>query len=107
MKFQTLAADPVRRLPKQNQRLANRLVVDPATRLWIRPPPCLGCSQQTLGVLAMNFCDCDQLIEDPALLLASGSRVAISDGRNKLVPRRHADLPHVRHSPASEKEQYR
>jgi hypothetical protein len=101
--LEPLAADPIGSFPKQHQRLADGIVIDPPPRARIGPAARLGSFQETLRVLAVNPGDGDELVKNPALVHASGPRVAIADRRNKFVHRRHAYLPHVRHRPAPER----
>src|SRR5262250_2709585 len=78
-RFETLAADPVRRLPDHNQRIADCLIIKSARGPW--SAPCgLFAAQHPHGVLAMKTGHCDELIQNAGFprrsLLAYRSRTA-------------------------------
>ena len=72
--LEPLAADPIGSFPKQHQRLAYGVVVDPPTRARIRPAAWLGSFQETLRVLAVNPGDGDELAIGARALTGSAYR---------------------------------
>ena len=84
-RFETLAANPVRRLPDHNQRIADCLIIKSARGPW--SAPCgLFAAQHPHGVLAMKTGHCDELIQNagfPRTATTSSSRVAMV---TRLIP---------------------
>src|SRR6516162_273757 len=94
-RFETLAADPVRRLPDHNQRIADCLIIKSA-----RGPgsaPCgLFAAQRPHGVLAMKTGHCDELIQNAAFPPTLAISVSLSYRYHQFISRRHGDPPHPR-----------
>ena len=70
-RLQPFAADPVNSFPEHDQRLTNRLVVDPSA-LFCRQlglSVVAGLPQQPDAMLAMVAGDRDELVQNPAFLL--------------------------------------
>ena len=70
-RFQSLAADPIRRLPEHDERCANRLVVEPRASalplsLWL---PRLIAIEHTKRMFWMIAADCDKFGEDLLLFV--------------------------------------
>src|SRR3954468_15370543 len=93
-RFQALAADPVRRLPEHDQRLADRLIVEAPLRPWGRAPVGLSTPEHAHGVLAMEPGHRDELVQDAPLLGPPALAVSLDDRRHEFIPRRHAHPPH-------------
>src|SRR5580658_4582917 len=90
--LEPLRADPVRGLPKHDQRLEHRRPID-ATG----PPAPRGrrrCrAQQPDRVLAVIASDRDELVEDLALLWPTAGPISLPDRPQQLRTRRHTDTP--------------
>src|SRR4051812_1639027 len=93
-RFQALAADPVRRLPDHNQRLADSLVIKASLRPWRRAPCRLSTTEHAHGVLAMEPGHRDELVQDAPFLGPPALAVSLDDRRHEFIPRRHAHPPH-------------
>jgi hypothetical protein len=93
---QPLAADPVRRLPNHNQRLARRLVIKPALRAQIRVSARHAGPQQARRVLAVVARQRRELVQHPAPIRPATQGVSPRQCHHQLVACRHADQPHVR-----------
>jgi hypothetical protein len=75
--LEALAADPVRRLPDHNQRVADRVIIKSAGGSWSAPWASFG-PQHPHGVLAMKTRYGNELVQDACLLapLALGLAIA-------------------------------
>src|SRR5215831_18806320 len=94
-RFETLAADPVRRLPDHNQRIADRLIIKSARGPW--SAPCgLFAAQHPHGVLAMKTGHCDELIQNAGFPATLAISVSLSYRYHQFISRRHGDPPHPR-----------
>ena len=94
-RFETLAADPVRRLPDHNQRIADCLIIKSARGPW--SAPCgLFAAQHPHGVLAMKTGHSHELIQDAGFLATLAISVSLSYRYHQFVSRRHGDPPHPR-----------
>src|SRR5215469_1490122 len=94
-RFETLAADPVRRLPDHNQRIADRLIIKSARGPW--SAPCgLFAAQHPHGVLAMKTGHCDELIQNAGFPATLAIGVSLSYRYHQFISRRHGDPPHPR-----------
>ena len=103
-RLQPLAADPVRRLPEQDQRLAHRLVVEPTLGARPRAVGPRRRAQHSGRVLAVVACHRRELRQDAPLLHSPCLTVPPPQRVQQLVPRRHAHPPHLglRYCPARE-----
>src|SRR5215813_4370704 len=94
-RFETLAADPVRRLPDHNQRIADCLIIKSARGPW--SAPCgLFAAQHPHGVLAMKTGHCDELIQNAGFPATLAIGVSLSYRYHQFISRRHGDPPHPR-----------
>src|SRR5215469_8555022 len=94
-RFETLAADPVRRLPDHNQRIADCLIIKSARGPW--SAPCgLFAAEHPHGVLAMKTGHCDELIQNAAFPPTLAISVSLSYRYHQFISRRHGDPPHPR-----------
>ena len=91
---QPLAADPVRCLPDHDQRLAHRIVVNPAPGPRAATPVRLARPQQPHRMLAVEARHRRELVQDPAPLRPIAPRIPLRYRRHQLVTRRHAHPPH-------------
>src|SRR5262245_44030077 len=91
-RFETLAADPVRRLPHHNQRIADCLIIKSARGPW--SAPCgLFAAQHPHGVLAMKTGHCDELIQNAGFPATLAISVSLSYRYHQFISRRHGDPP--------------
>src|ERR1019366_255362 len=102
-RLEPFAADPIGRLPNQDQRLTHRFVINPASWARSRSLAWIALPQQALRVLAVHLCYRNELVEDPALFQTAAPRVSARYGCHKFVPCRHAHLPHIRLCPLTPK----
>jgi hypothetical protein len=102
-RLEPFAADPIGRLPNQDQRLTRRFVINPASWARSRSLAWIALPQQALRVLAVHLCYRNELVEDPALFQTAAPRVSARYGCHKFVPCRHAHLPHIRLCPLTPK----
>src|SRR5215469_16033792 len=85
---ETLAADPVRRLPDHNQRIADCLIIKSARGPW--SAPCgLFAAEHPHGVLAMKTGHCDELIQNAGFLATLAISVSLSYRYHQFISRRH------------------
>ena len=89
-RFQAFATDAVRRLPQNDYRLADRLVVDPPTGLRRRAARGGVAPQQPHRVLSVKAGGCNEFIENACLLGAPCNCVPSCQGVNQFVSCRHA-----------------
>src|SRR5215471_16958682 len=94
-RFETLAADPVRRLPDHNQRIADCLIIKSARGPWSAPSG-LFAAQRPHRVLAMKAGHCDELIQNAAFPPTLAISVSLSYRYHQFISRRHGDPPHPR-----------
>src|SRR5262250_1257657 len=93
-RFETLAADPVRRLPDHNQRIADCLIIKSARGPW--SAPCgLFAAQHPHGVLAMKTGHCDELIQNAGFPATLATSVSLSYRYHQFISRRHGDPPQL------------
>src|ERR1019366_6941350 len=102
-RLEPFAADPIGRLPNQDQRLTHRFVINPASWARSRSLAWIALPQQALRVLAVHLCYRNELVEDPTLFQTAAPRVSARYGCHKFVPCRHAHLPHIRLCPLTRK----
>src|SRR5215468_6234986 len=94
-RFETLATDPVRRLPDHNQRIADCLIIKSARGPWSAPSG-LFAAQHPHRVLAMKAGHCDELIQNAAFPPTLAISVSLSYRYHQFISRRHGDPPHPR-----------
>ena len=91
-RLQPLPADAVRSFPDHDHRVSDRLVVDAPTldprHLVLRVP---GLSQQPDAVFPVVTGDCDELVENKALVLSGRCPVTVSNRSQKFLLRHPAD----------------
>ena len=93
----TLAADPIRRLPQHNQRLADRIIVDTPSALSQRIGGriCLAI-QYPDRRLPMVSANCNEFGQNPTLLIPVADFLALTQCRNQSAPHLcRDDLDHV------------
>src|SRR5215472_5442353 len=93
--LEAFAANPVRRLPDHNQRIADRIIIKSA-RGSLSAPGGLFATQHPHGMLAMKTGHCLELIQDARFLAPLAFRVSLSDRYHQFISRRHRDPPHPR-----------
>jgi|SRR5215469_11895727 len=92
-RLETLAADPVRRLPDHNERVADCLIIKSTRGPW--SAPCgLFTAQHPHGVLAMKTGHRHELIQDAGFLATLAISVSLTHRYHQFISRRHGDPPH-------------
>jgi hypothetical protein len=90
--LESLAAQPIGRFPQNDQRLPDRLVIQPVARAdlarRIRPG-----GQHANGVLAVVLGEYCELVQDLASLILRRLAIALPNGCNQFLACRHADSP--------------
>ena len=93
-RLQAFATDAVRCLPQNDDRLTDRLVVDPPTGLRLRAARASGAPQPPHRGLSVKAGNRNEFVENACLLGAPGNCVPSCQSVNQLVPCRHAHFPH-------------
>ena len=93
--LEALAADPVRRLPDHNQRIADRIIIKSA-RGSLSAPRGLFVTQDPHGMLAVKTGHCHELIQDACFLTPLAFGLSLADRYHQFISRRHGEPPHPR-----------
>lgn len=94
-RFQSLAANPVRDLPKNYQRISFGFLVNPATGAPNRGLPDIA-PEQAHRMLSMEAYHNDKLVENSRLLRADRLSLALPHSGRQFSSSRHAQLAHYR-----------
>ena len=93
-RLQPLAADPIRRLPQHDQRLADSIVIEPPLRPRLRsigPDPAAKKPRSMLAMIARHR---HELRHNPTLVRTARPTVSRRQRTQNFIPRRHAQPPH-------------
>src|SRR5712691_1909575 len=95
-RLESLSTDAIRRLPEDDERLTNGLVVQ-SQAPTLRGSQCPGAAiEHANGVLAVVPGEHHEFIQDPPFRVRGASAISLANRVHQLLSRRRTDLRHVR-----------